>query len=55
MSVDRITAIRHETDAVAHGLDELQPGDLLVVLAEDVPRVLAQVKARGGTRMATPG
>jgi cyanophycin synthetase len=48
MTDDRIRAIRDEMEAVEHGLAMLRPNDLMVILADDVPEVLARVQARLG-------
>ncbi|HEU4641028.1 MAG TPA: cyanophycin synthetase [Gemmatimonadaceae bacterium] len=45
---ERIERIADERAAVTHALDELRSGDLLLVLAESVPDVLALVHARAG-------
>jgi len=42
---DAVTYVRAEPAAVHHALERLGGGDLLVVLADDVPAVLAQVEA----------
>jgi len=49
---DAVAYVRAEPAAVGHALDRLAGGDLLVVLADDVPAVLAQVEA--AARAAEP-
>jgi len=48
MTPDRIEQIVDEMEALEHGLEMLEKDDLMVVLADDVPGVLAAVQARVG-------
>jgi cyanophycin synthetase len=50
MTTDRIQEIRDEMEAVERGLEMLERDDLMVILADDVPGVLAAVQARVGER-----
>jgi cyanophycin synthetase len=49
MAEHHIEIVPEETDAVARGLERLGEDDLLVVLADKVGRVLAQVRAHAAT------
>jgi cyanophycin synthetase len=44
MDESRIVVVQDEPAAVRHAVERMQPGDLTVVLAEDVPAVLAQLE-----------
>ncbi|HEX8432002.1 MAG TPA: cyanophycin synthetase, partial [Longimicrobium sp.] len=46
MKPESIERVRNEHEALAHGLSMLGEGDLMVVLADDVPGVLARVQAQ---------
>jgi cyanophycin synthetase len=46
MKPECIERIRNEHEALAHGMSMLGEGDLMVVLADDVPGVLARVQAQ---------
>jgi cyanophycin synthetase len=49
-TTERIETVFHETEAVAHAMDAMRPGDLVVVLADDVEAVLACVRDRARER-----
>ncbi|HJU91102.1 MAG TPA: cyanophycin synthetase [Gemmatimonadaceae bacterium] len=48
VSDDRIDVVRDELEAVRHALDRLEPGDLALILVDDVPAVLAAVRPYTG-------
>ncbi|HEX6038428.1 glutamate ligase domain-containing protein [Longimicrobium sp.] len=44
MGEDRYELVPEEPDAVARALEMMRPGDLVVVLADDLPAVMAQLR-----------
>jgi hypothetical protein len=44
MARDRMEAITDEHEAVERTLRMLQPGDLAIILADDVPAVIEQIR-----------
>jgi cyanophycin synthetase len=53
MRQDQIASIPNEVDAVRRSLRELAEGDLLLILAEEVKTVLAEVQAAHDARLST--
>jgi cyanophycin synthetase len=53
MADEAIAIVMSEPEAVAHALDTMRGGDLVVVLADDVGDVLARVRRAGGGQAGT--
>ena len=50
---DQIASIPSEVDAVRRSLHDLAEGDLLLILAEEIKAVLAEVQAAHHARLST--
>jgi hypothetical protein len=49
ISGDQVTTVYSETEAVEHAVQQIREGDLIVILVEDVPAVLQQLRLHRAT------